>query len=195
MKTLPVLLLLFCLPFVALATPLCVAVPILNPDSIPICVGDPHVGQAVYAIPDSVWLVGFNDNPDIAGQIPGLVNAVNDWDYNDLLSLVRFSGDGENLFFQNLGMIAAYDDRVCVYGFCLGRGLAASWVIPGSYTGQLLPMQGYVLTTGDHWDAPGVHYWVSEISGPPKVPEPLASLLLGSGLLLVGILGRIKKCL
>jgi hypothetical protein len=64
------------------------AAPVLMPDGVNLDSNDPGINAAVTAIPNSQWLVGWNDNP-----------APPDFDFNDFMFLVEFAnGHGTATF-------------------------------------------------------------------------------------------------
>jgi hypothetical protein len=64
------------------------AAPVLMPDGVNLDPNDPGINATVYAIPNSQWLVGWNDNP-----------YRRDFDFNDFMFLVEFAnGHGTATF-------------------------------------------------------------------------------------------------
>lgn len=140
------------------------ALPVLNPDSQTVPSTDPRIGQVVYSIPGSQWIVWGNDNP------PPLFG---DQDYNDAVASIDFGTD-----YVSIQWIGEHSDWNNQFVFNHGvvnsqtTGLWFGLVTDGS------PL-AFALNTQDGSSYSNGH--VNLLTERTDVPEPSTFVMLGIG--------------
>jgi len=139
------------------------ALPNIYQDGIFVPANDPRIGQLVYVIPNSQWVVYGNDNPP---------PTYGDRDYNDGIALINFHDDGSGLATWQ-SSLSGMSNYWIIAGGTVAPGLQASW--GAMTTGSQLPVQ---FNTGDGQSyAIGHQNILTE-----QVPEPGTWALIGFGL-------------
>lgn len=161
--------------------------PVLSPDSQTVDPSCPGLGARIFAVPNSIWDIKWNDNFNIG-----------DYDFSDLWATVQFSANGKHATVTWAGSASALDD-VLYYGF-LDLLSNSNHPVPVTITtlpglevvfGLFVPdsppqfyLDGPALRNADH----NIHAIVTQAT-----PEPsgLALIVLGGlGLLVTKLLRR-----
>jgi hypothetical protein len=149
--------------------------PVLLPDGVDLSTTDPGINATVYAIPGSVWLVGWNDNP-----------APPDYDFNDFMYTLSFV--------PGHGIAAFYGATSAVYNraYVSSDMLEITRTSPLSFdTTDNAPVDFTLMTGTYRYDSAnhGGYMWAQQI-GESSTPEPSTALMVLCSLGLIGLAWR-----
>jgi hypothetical protein len=156
----------------------------------------PGIGAHLYANPNSLWFVAFED------RIGGIAQG-SDRDFNDWVGWVQF-GTG-TMTLTVIEAVTAHEVTVNYQTYSIGKEPGSQLVVPLTPQGQVVVLgfkvptlsPGLIWYSGpasSNWDGMA-HALVVLVPPPdePEVPEPATFALGGTGMLLLGLLRR-RNC-